>query len=88
MLGNLLMLVRSSAARAVRSSTTTETTGVRLLLESSVARVLQSAAAERSYARDRLATRHENTPYPTRTYLVLRGAIVYRTYRIHKNLYI
>ena len=43
MLGNLLTLVRSSAARAVRSSTTTPATGVRVLLESSVARVLLSA---------------------------------------------
>ena len=44
-LENLLMLVRSSAARAVRSSTRTATTGVRVLLESIVARVLLSVAA-------------------------------------------
>ena len=45
-LGNLLRLVRSSAARAVRSSTTTTaTTSVRVLLESSTARVLLSVAA-------------------------------------------
>ena len=37
---NLLRLVRSSAARAVRSSTKAATTGVRVLLELSVARVL------------------------------------------------
>ena len=68
MLGNLLMLVRSSAARAVRSSTTTAATGVGVLLESSVARVLLSiaaaaAAAECSCVCDCLATRHENTLY-------------------------
>ena len=57
-LGNLLMLVGSSAARRVRSSTTTASTGVRVLLESSVARVLLSvaAAAECSCARDSFAT--------------------------------
>ena len=76
MLGNLLiMLVRSSAARAIRSSTTAATTGVRVLLESGVvARVLLSvaaAAAECSCARDRMATRHENTLYPPRTYLAV-----------------
>ena len=72
------MLVPSSAARAVRSSTRTATTGVRVLLESSVARVLLSvaaaaaaAAAECSCARDRMATRHENTLYPPRTYLAV-----------------
>ena len=73
MLGILLMLVRSSTARAVCSSTTTATTGVRVLLQSSVARVLLSvaAAAECSCARDCLATRHENTLYPRRTYLAV-----------------
>ena len=45
MFGNVLMLVRSSAARAVRRSTRTATTGVRVLLEQSVARVLLSVAA-------------------------------------------
>ena len=76
MLGNLLMLVRSSAARAVRSCTRITTTSVRVLLESSVvARVLPSvvvaaAAAECSCARDCLATIYENTVYPPRTYLV------------------
>ena len=45
MLGNLLMLVRWSAARAVRSCTRTATRVVRVLLESSVvARVLLSVA--------------------------------------------
>ena len=74
MVGNLLMLVRSSAARAVRSNTRTATPGVRVLLESSVARVLLSVAAaaatECSCARDCLATRNESTLYPPRTYLV------------------
>ena len=71
-LGNLLMLVRSSAARAVRSSTRTATTGVRVLLETSVARALLSVAAadECSCARDCLATRREKRLYPSRTYLV------------------
>ena len=67
---------------AVRSSTRTETTSVRELLESSVARVLPnaaaaaaadvaaSAAAECSCARDCLATRRENTLHPPRTYPV------------------
>ena len=45
MLGLLLMLVRPSATRAVRSSTTTAATSVQVLLESSVARVLPSIAA-------------------------------------------
>ena len=45
MLGSLPMLVRSSASRAVRSSTTTATTGVRVLLASSVARVLLNVLA-------------------------------------------
>ena len=45
MLGNLLMLMRSSAARAVRNCTTTAATGVRVLLEPSDARVLLSIAA-------------------------------------------
>ena len=44
-LGNLLMLVRSSAARAVSISTRTATTGVRVLLESSVDRVQLGVAA-------------------------------------------
>ena len=72
MLGNLLiMLMRSSAARAVSSSTRTATTGVRVLLDSSVTQVLLSvAAAECSCARDCLGSRHENTLYPPRTYLV------------------
>ena len=79
MLGNLLMLVRSSASRAVRSNTRTATTGIRVLLESSVARVLLSVAtaaaaapaAECSCARVCFTTRHENTLYPPRTsYLV------------------
>ena len=39
------MLVRSSPSRAVRSSKRTATAGVRLLLESSVARVLLNVAA-------------------------------------------
>ena len=44
MLGNpLFMLVRSSAARAVSSSTRIATTGVRMLVELSVTRVLLSA---------------------------------------------
>ena len=42
---NLLMLPRSSAARAVRSSKKPATTGVRVVLESSVARVLLGVAA-------------------------------------------
>ena len=68
------MLVRSSAARAVRSRTTVATTGVRVLLESSVARVLLSvvaAAAECSCARDSMATTHDNTLYPPRIYLAV-----------------
>ena len=73
-LGNLLMLVRSGAARALGSCTRTVTTGVRVLLESSVARVLLSAAApaaaEWSCSRDCLATRRENMLYPSCTYLV------------------
>ena len=44
--GNLIVLVRSSAVRVVvRSSTRTATTGVRSLLESSVARVLLGIVA-------------------------------------------
>ena len=64
------MLVRSSPARAVRSSTRTATTGVRVLLESSVARVLLSvaAAAECLCARDCLATRHDNTLHHVHTW--------------------
>ena len=74
-LGNLLiMLVLSSAARAVRSSTRTARIGVRVLLESSVARVLlrNVAAAECSCVRNCLATRDENTLYSPRTYIPVR----------------
>ena len=73
MLGNLLILVPSSAAQAVRSNTPTATTREQVLLESSVARVLLSvvaSAAECSCARGRLATTHENTLYPPRTHQV------------------
>ena len=70
------MLVRSSAARAVRRSATTATTGVRVLLQSRVARVLLSvaaaaAAAECSCARHYMNTRHDNTLYPQHTYLAV-----------------
>ena len=66
MLGSLLIiLVRSSAARAIRRSKTAATTGVQGQLESSVvARVLQSvaAAAEFSCARGSMATKYVRTP--------------------------
>ena len=77
MLGNLLMLERS---RVVHSGTRTAATGGRVLLESCVARVLLSdaAAAECSCARDCLTTRHENTLYPPRTYLVVFFSISVR----------
>ena len=71
------MLVRSSGARAVRSSTRTTTTGVRVLLESSVARVLQSVAAAATTAEWSCA--RDCTLYPPRANLVYgfgyRGAI-------------
>ena len=65
----------------VRSSTTTATTGVRVLLEWSVSLVLLSvadtaaaaaaAAVDFSCLRGRMATRHENTLYPPLTYLAV-----------------
>ena len=74
------MLVRSSAARAVRSSTRAATTGVRVLLESScssaalsvvvVAAAAAAASAECSCARDCSATRCEKRLHPPQTYLV------------------
>ena len=54
MLGNpdLLMLMRSSAARAVRSCRRTATTGVRVQLQSSVGLALLSVAADPAAAAD------------------------------------
>ena len=81
------MLVRSSAARAVRarSSSRAATTGARVLLESSfVARVLLgtgAGAAECSCAGDCLAIRPEKTMYPPRRLLFISvGFILYRIF--------